>query len=306
MTLRIAPVNQGFVAAVSGIDLRRPVERDDFLRIEAALDLYAVLIFKDQPLDDSQQIEFSSLFGPVEMSIGAIRANRKTRLRSEVADISNLDIHNNIRPAGDQWRLMQLANQLWHTDSSFKPIPGKISFLSAREVPPKGGETEFADLRAAHDSLDTATAEVIKDLFAEHSIFFSRSLVGYADFSPEERAALPPVARPLVRTIVGSGRQTLYLASHASHIVGWPIQQGRELLERLTAAATEPRFVFSHRWSPGDLLAWDNRCTMHRGRPFDAGHRRDLRRITVSDANPRNNPASVGDRAIESKTRGDQ
>ena len=283
MTIHVAPVNPGFVAAVSGIDLRRPVERDDFLGIQAALDLYAVLIFRDQPLDDSQQIAFSRLFGPVETSIGAIRANRKTRLRSEVADISNLDIHNNIRPAEDQWRLMQLANQLWHTDSSFKRIPGKISFLSAREVPPEGGETEFTDLRAAHDSLDTVTVEVIKDLFAEHSIFFSRSLVGYTDFSPEERDALPPVARPLVRTIVGSGRQTLYLASHASHIVGWPVQRGRELLDGLTAAGTEPRFVFSHRWSPKDLLVWDNRCTMHRGRPFDAGQRRDLRRITVSD-----------------------
>lgn len=283
MTLHISPVNPGFVAAVSGIDLRHPVEQDDFRAVQAALDSYAVLIFRDQPLDDSQQIEFSGLFGPVETSIGAIRANRKTRLRSEVADVSNLDIHDNIRPAGDQWRLMQLANELWHTDSSFKPIPGKISFLSAREVTPTGGETEFADLRAAHDSLDTATAELIKDLFAEHSIFFSRSLVGYADFSPEERAALPPVARPLVRALADSGRQTLYLASHASHIVGWPIQRGRELLDQLTAAATEPRFVFSHRWSPGDLVVWDNRCTMHRGRPFDAHQRRDLRRVTVSD-----------------------
>ncbi len=284
MTIHVAPVNSGFVAEVSGVDLLRPVARDDFLGIQAALDSYAVLIFKDQPVDDSQQIAFSSLFGPVEISIGAIRTNRKTRLRSEVADISNLDVHNNIRLAQDPWLMMQHANQLWHTDSSFKRIPGKISFLSAREVPPEGGETEFADLRAAHDSLDTVTLEVIKDLFAEHSIFFSRSLVGYADFSQEERDALPPVTRPLVRTMEGSGRQTLYLASHASHIIGWSVQRGRELLDRLTAAATQPRFVFSHRWSAGDLVVWDNRCTMHRGRPFDAGQRRDLRRITVSDA----------------------
>lgn len=283
MTIRVARVNPGFVAEMSGIDLRSPVEPDAFLEIQAALDSYAVLIFRDQPLNDSQQIAFSSLFGPVETSIGALRTDRKTRLRSEVADVSNLDMHNNIRPPQDQWRLMQLANQLWHTDSSFKRIPGKISFLSAREVPPEGGETEFADMRAAHDALDTATVEVIKDLCAEHSIFFSRSLVGYTDFSLEERNALPPVTRPLVRTIIGSGRQTLYLASHASHIIGWPVQQGRELLERLTTAATLPRLVFSHQWSPGDLVVWDNRCTMHRGRPFDVSQRRDLRRITVSD-----------------------
>ena len=291
MTVRIVPVYPGFVATVSGIDLCRPVVRDDVLKIESALDLYAVLVFREQPLDDSQQIEFSRLFGPVETSIGAIRANRPTRLRSEVADVSNLDIHNNIRPAGDNWRLMQLANQLWHTDSSFKRIPGKISFLSAREVPTQGGETEFADLRAAYDSLDTVTTEMIKDLFAEHSIFFSRSLVGYTDFSTEERTALPPVARPLVRTVGSSNRKTLYLASHASHIVGWPIQRGRELIKRLTAAATERRFVFSHQWRPGDLLVWDNRCTMHRGRPFDAGQRRDLRRITVSDVGALVSPA---------------
>jgi alpha-ketoglutarate-dependent 2,4-dichlorophenoxyacetate dioxygenase len=180
--------------------------------------------------------------------------------------------------------MMQLANQLWHTDSSFKPVPGKVSFLSAHELPPSGGETEFADLRAAYDALDAATKAQVEGLVAEHSIFHSRSLIGYTDFTDEERAALPPVPQTLVRIHPGSQRKTLYLASHASHIIGWPVEQGRALLGDLIEFATQPRFVYRHHWQPNDLMVWDNRCTLHRGRPYDdAGHRRDMRRTTVED-----------------------
>ena len=288
MAISVMQLHQDFVGEVSGVDLRNPLEKDNFSEISEALDRCAVLVFRDQDLTDEQQIAFSQPFGPLETSIGTIRKNRKLRLQSNsLADISNLDENNNIRSTSDRWRMMMLANQLWHTDSSFKRVPGKVSFLSAHEVPPSGGETEFADLRAAYDALEQATKERIEGLVAEHSIFYSRSLIGYTEFSDEERAALPPVPQTIVRIHPGSGRKTLYLASHASHIIGWPETQGRALLDQLMTFATKPRFVYQHRWRAGDLVVWDNRCTLHRGRPYDdANFRRDMRRTTVEDSAP--------------------
>jgi alpha-ketoglutarate-dependent 2,4-dichlorophenoxyacetate dioxygenase len=287
MAISVTALHQSFVGEVSGVDLCSPV-KVDFLEISEALDRYAVLVFRDQQLTDEQQIAFSRLFGSLETSIGTIRKDRKHRLPSSVlADISNLDENNNIRSTSDRWRMMMLANQLWHTDSSFKRVPGKISLLSAHEVPPYGGETEFADLRAAYDALGQETKERIEDLVAEHSIFHSRSLIGYTEFSDEERAALPPVLQAIVRMHPGSGRKTLYLASHASHIIGWPVALGRALLDELIAFATQPRFVYQHRWRAGDLVVWDNRCTLHRGRPYDdVKFRRDMRRTTIEDSAP--------------------
>jgi alpha-ketoglutarate-dependent 2,4-dichlorophenoxyacetate dioxygenase len=288
MTISTTALHPLFVGEVSGVDLRVPVDQETFHEIAQALDRYSVLVLRDQPLTDEQQIAFSRLFGPLETAIGSIRKDRKSRLGCRlIADVSNLDGNDDIRSRSDPWRLMQLANQLWHTDSSFKRVPGRISFLSARELPPTGGETEFADLRAAYDALDAATKELIEDLVAEHSMFHSRSLVGYTDFTEEERAALPPVARTLVRVHPGSGRRTLYLASHASHIIGWPEERGRALLGGLTEFSTQPRFVYQHHWRPTDLVVWDNRCTLHRALPYDdTRHRRDMRRTTVEDTAP--------------------
>ena len=288
MAISVTALHQNFVGEVSDVDLCNAVEKDTFLEISEALDRCAVLVFRDQRLTDEQQIAFSQLFGSLETSIGTIRKDRKHRLHNRtLADISNLDENNNIRSTSDRWRMMMLANQLWHTDSSFKRVPGKVSFLSAHEVPPSGGETEFADLRAAYDALEKATKERIEGLVAEHSIFHSRSLIGYTEFSDEERAALPPVPQTIVRIHPGSRRKTLYLASHASHIIGWPLAQGRVLIDELIAFATQPRFVYQHRWRAGDLVVWDNRCTLHRGRPYDdANFRRDMRRTTVEDSAP--------------------
>jgi alpha-ketoglutarate-dependent 2,4-dichlorophenoxyacetate dioxygenase len=287
MTLEIRQLHPLFAGEANGIDLRDLIDRTAIDEIAAALERHAVLVFREQMLDDEQQIAFSRLLGPLETPIGKIRKDRKQRLRKELADISNLDENNNIRAASDRWRMMLLANELWHTDSSFKRIPAKFSLLSAREIPPEGGETEFADLRAAYEALDERMKEQIESLVAEHSIFHSRSLIGYTEFSDEERAALPPVRQTLVRVHPGSGRKTLYLASHASHIVGWPTEQGRTLLDELTAFATKQRFVYQHRWRVGDLVIWDNRCTLHRARPFDdARYRRDMRRTTVEDSAP--------------------
>src|ERR1700730_2406398 len=187
----------------------------------------------------------------------------------------------------DRRNLFNLGNQLWHTDSSFKRVPAKCSLLSAREVPSPGpmggGETEFADLRAAWDALPAARKQQLDGLVVEHSIFRSRSQIGFADFNDEIFKQLPPVPQALVRHHPGSGRTSLYLASHASHIIGWPVEKGRALIDELIAFATQPQFVHRHRWRVGDLVMWDNRCTMHRGRPYDDTQRRVLHRTTVSD-----------------------
>jgi alpha-ketoglutarate-dependent 2,4-dichlorophenoxyacetate dioxygenase len=295
MPISVLPLHPLFAAEVSGVDLRRPPDSDAFYRIAAALDHHAVLVFRDQLIDDDQQIAISRQFGRLETAIGRMRRDRKLRLPNpEIADVSNLDENNAIRPSSDSWRMFQLANQLWHTDSSFKCVSGKLSLLSAREVPPTGGETEFADLRAAYEALDPVRRAQLEGLVAEHSIFHSRSLIGYTDFSEEERAALPPVPQALVRVHPGSGRKTLYLGAHASHIIGRPVEEGRALLAELTAFATQPRFVHQHRWRVGDLVIWDNRCTLHRGRPFDdASARRDMRRTTVEDVAPSLQQAGV-------------
>jgi len=286
MTISVTPLHPLFCGAISGLDLRHPVSVETLQSILQALDRYAVLVFRQHPLTDSEQVAFSSLFGTLEAPpVASLREARPIRLGSRLlADISNLDADNRIRSEQDPWRLFQNANQLWHTDSSFKRVPAGVSILSARELPPSGGETEFADVRAAYDELDQATRDRIEGLTAVHSIAYSRSLVGYEGLSETERAALPPVTHPLVRIHPRSGRRSLYLGSHASHIAGLRVSQGRALLQSLTEFATQPRFIYRHCWQLFDLVMWDNRCTLHRGRPYDELHyRRDMRRTTVLD-----------------------
>lgn len=281
--LRVTPLHPLFAAQVSGVDLRAPTPAL-IAEVAAALDRYAVLVFRDQVLSNDQQIAFSEGFGPLETTVGAaLNGQRQSRLgEPRIAEVSNLSAQGAIRAPDDRWRLMQKANELWHTDSSFKPRSGKISILSAHECPAQGGDTEFADLRAAYDALDAATKEQIAELRVAHSMARSRGLVGYDDLAAGAALKFPPVSQPLVHRHPGSGRMSLYLASHASHVIGWPQDEGRALLDRLTAFATEPRFVFRHSWRVADLLMWDNRCTMHRARPYDdMGERRDLRRTTV-------------------------
>jgi len=201
--------------------------------------------------------------------------------------ISNLDENGAVLSQHDRRRMFALGNQLWHTDASFKRIPAKYSLLHAHSVMPEGGETQFVDTRAAYDALPPKMQERIETLIAEHSIFSSRAKLGFTDFSEEERRALPPVRRSLVRAHPGSGRKALYIGSHASHIVGWPVPDGRMLISELMEHATQPQFVYTHTWAVGDLIIWDNRCTLHRGRPYDEGnHRRDMRRATIQDLDP--------------------
>jgi len=280
----VRPLHPHIGAEIRGADLTRPVPPDDLAAIDAAFLCHAVLLFPRQPLSDEQQIVFSQHFGPLETSPDYAGSKKSRLMRREISDISNLDAEGQVMSAEDKRLLFNRGNQLWHTDSSFKFVPARCSLLSAREIPPEGGETEFADLRAAYDALPEERQRKLDGLVAEHSIFRSRALIGFTEFNEEIRSELPPVPQLIVRRHAGSGRKTLYLASHASHIVGWPVEEGRRLIEELIAFATEPRFVYRHRWRVGDLVMWDDRCTMHRGRPYDdTRYRRDMHRTTVSD-----------------------
>ncbi len=284
MGLEIMPLHPLFAAEVRGVDAGSTLAPPVVAALTAAIDRYAVLVLRGQTLTDEQQIAFASLFGPPEINIGVHRAATLRRLaRPEMADVSNINPQNEVHRRDDARRMFNLGNMLWHTDSSFRDPPGGLSLLYAHAVPSRGGETEFADLRAAHDALDDETKALIADLRAEHSIMHSRATLGFTEFSENERAALPPVAQRVVRRHPGSGRKTLYLASHASHIIGWPVPEGRLLLRDLVEFATRREFVFVHHWQAGDLVIWDNRCTLHRGRPYPAEERRDLRRVTTSD-----------------------
>jgi alpha-ketoglutarate-dependent 2,4-dichlorophenoxyacetate dioxygenase len=282
MTITVRQLHPQFVGDVAGVELSPTLAPDAVRQLTDAIDRHAVLVFHEQSLDDDRLLGVGRLFGGIEPP----RNHRvQQRLKhAELADISNLDARNQLRARDDHRRLDALGNQLWHSDASFRVVPGALSMLFAHVVPPIGGETEFADLRAAYDALTPAMQARIDDLVVEHSIFHSRGQLGHTDYTDAERAALPPARHRLVRVHPGSGRKTLYLGSHASHVVGWPMPDGRLLLRDLTEHATQREFVHRHTWRVGDLVIWDNRCTLHRGRPYDdAVHPRDLRRVTTKD-----------------------
>jgi alpha-ketoglutarate-dependent 2,4-dichlorophenoxyacetate dioxygenase len=285
MSITVTPTTPAFVAEISGIDLAAPLKPADRDIIEDAINRYAVVVFHGQKLDDRQQIDFARHFGPIHSSAQKARhTGVKHRLESnEIADISNLDGESKVFEQTSKRRLDWLANRLWHTDASFRAVPGALSMLYAHVVPDEGGDTEFADMRAAYDGLPDATKRQLEGLVAEHSIWHSRGQLAVTQYTPEELASLPPVPQRVVRTHPGSHRKTLYIASHASHIIGMPIADGRLMLLDLMEHATQPRFVHAHTWKQGDLVIWDNRCTMHRARPFDTTKVRDLRRVTTRD-----------------------
>nr|WP_255520322.1 TauD/TfdA family dioxygenase [Ramlibacter aurantiacus] len=273
-----------FAAEVRGIDLRERVPEPVFDEVNAAFGRYAVLLFPGQDVTDEQQVAFSQRFGPLEPLESYGRKDR-SRLQGHISDMSNLDADGKLWDPNSLKRLFNLGNRLWHTDSSFKHVPALCSLLSARsDPPPEGGGTEFTDLRAAYDALPPGMKARIDGLVVEHSIARSRELVGYTEIDPELNKRLPPVRQRLVRVHPGSGRKTLYLASHASHVVGWPLGEGRALLAELMEFATQPRFVWGHSWTLHDLVMWDNRCTMHRALPYDdLTYQRVLHRTTVSE-----------------------
>ncbi|HKS61934.1 MAG TPA: TauD/TfdA family dioxygenase [Xanthobacteraceae bacterium] len=281
--ISIRQVHPVFIGEVSGVDLRQPLSKAEAAAIDAGMDRYAVLIFRDQVITDDQQMAFTQNFGEIENAKGGnITKDNEYRLKKGMVDVSNLDKDGKPLPRDDRRRMFNLGNRLWHSDSSFRAKPAKYSILSARTVASQGGNTEFADMRAAYDTLDDATRAQIEDLVCEHSLMYSRGSMGFSDLTDDEKAMMKPVRQRLVRTHPVTGRKSLYLSSHAGAIVGWLVPESRDFLRDLNEHATQRELVYTHRWRQYDLVMWDNRQTMHRVRRFDETQPRDMRRTTVA------------------------
>jgi alpha-ketoglutarate-dependent 2,4-dichlorophenoxyacetate dioxygenase len=265
------------------VDITRRLAHDDVAAIEAGMDRYAVLVFRDQHLTDDAQRAFTRNFGTLEASPGGhVATEAERRLPLDMQDASNLDKDQKPLARDDRRRMFNLGNRLWHSDSSYRAVPAKYSLLSGRVVVERGGHTEFADMRAAYDAMDGAMKAVIEDLVCEHSLMFSRGTLGFTEISDAERAMFRPVRQRLVRTHPVTGRGSLFLSAHAGGIVGWPVPEARAFLRDLIEHATQPEFVYSHKWRQWDLVMWDNRQTMHRVTRFDETLVRDMRRTTVA------------------------
>ncbi len=287
MSITMRQVGPCFAAEVDGIDLSKPLTREEIDAVHAGMDRYAVLVFHDQKITDEQQLAFTLSLGDIEHSIGtSLRGPDEYRLPTTFADVSNLDKDNKVFARDDRPRLFGLGNRLWHSDSSFKVTPAKYSLLRAVSIPSKGGNTEYADMRAGYDTLDEETKAEIEELVCEHSQLYSRAILGFTDFTEEERLRFKPVRQCLVRTHPVTKRKSLYLASHAGGIFGWPVPEARAFLRDLIEHATQRQFVYAHKWTVNDLVMWDNRQTMHRARPFPVNEPRDMRRTTLAGDGP--------------------
>ena len=283
MSVVVKQIHSVFVGEVSGVDLTQPLTSDVANQIEAALDEHAVLVFHNQAISDEQQQAFSQNFGKLENAKGGnVTKATDRRLQEGMNDVSNLGKDNKPLPRDSRQRLFNLGNRLWHSDSSFRAIPAKYSLLSARVIPDAGGNTEFADMRAAYDDLDAELKTSLEGLICEHSLYHSRGALGFEVTEEERTVTFKPVLQSLVRVHQASKRKSLYLSSHAGKIHGMPIPEARMLLRDLVEHATQPKYVYAHQWRQHDLVVWDNRCTMHRVRSFDESQPRDMRRTTVA------------------------
>jgi alpha-ketoglutarate-dependent 2,4-dichlorophenoxyacetate dioxygenase len=288
MSMTLTALQPLFAAECSGIDIGAPLSSQQTDFIVEGMDHYAVLVFRrDKPLTTEQQIAFTKSLGELEPYYRKIQPEEGLRLEDpRLSDISNLAPGDKILPREDRKRQFSLGNRMWHSDSSYKHIPARYSALCAHVIPPEGGDTEFADMRAAWDALDPAMKAQVKGLTTEHSRIFSKGALGFG-FTEQELHDFAPVRQPLVRIHPRSGRVSLYLSSHAGRIVGWPGPEALLFLRELTEHATQPAFVYRHKWRVGDLVMWDNQCTMHRARPFDdMKYPRDLRRTTLTVGAP--------------------
>ena len=284
MSIAIYPVTRDFAAEIGNVDLSQPLPDETFAEIQSAFWKYAVLVFPQQNLTAEQHLAFSARFGPVENERTLDPKATPTRYLAEFADISNLDAEGRIWGENSRQRMFKAGNKLWHTDSSFKRLPALCSLLYSHTIAPIGGHTEFADQRAAYDALPEEMKQKLHGLVAEHCIAHSRARNGFTEFNEDERRRLPPVPQVLVRTIPQNGRKSLYVASHAGRVFGMPDAEGRALIDGLIRHVTQRQFVYTHRWRAGELVMWDNRCTMHRGTDYDDLRVvRDMQRVTISD-----------------------
>lgn len=284
MTPEFRRIGGCFVGEVSPIDLRTVHDRETLERLRAGMDEFGVLVFRDQRFTDQEQLDFAQRFdGVLHAKTSAAVIGRNRFGNEALTDISNVAADGSILPADDRRRMSGISNRLWHADATFEDPPGRYSMLSARVLPPVRADTEFADMRAAYDELADDMKRSLEGLRVHHSIVYSREVLGF-NFSQEERDRLKGAVHPLVRTMPRTGRKALYLASHAAEIIDWPLPEGRLLLRDLIEHATRERFTYQHNWQPHDFVIWDNRCTMHRARPFDdKTYRRELRRTTTLD-----------------------
>ena len=288
MPITFTPLHPVIGAECSGVDISQPLTVEEAGAIDAGMDRYAVLVFRQpEPLTTEQQTAFTLNFGEQEAPYTQIQAAQGVRWTTPgLSDISNISPAGGLLDRDDRKRLSGLGNQMWHSDSSYKVIPARYSLLCAHVLPPEGGDTQFADMRAAYDMLDAKTKAQIEDLVCDHSRIFSKGALGIP-FTEKELRDFAPVRQRLVRTHRQTGRKSLYLSSHAGRIVGWPPPEAQILLRELTEHATQREFVYTHKWRVGDLVMWDNRTTMHRARRYDdMQYPRDLRRTTVTDGVP--------------------
>lgn len=283
MTLQLKPLHPHFVAEASGIDLTQPLSPADARSINAAMNQYAVLVWRGQPLTAQQQVNFATAFGPLDIGLKRV-FKRPERLEDErLIDISNVDATGEVSRRDSPKNLSNFANQLWHSDSSFMRPRAAYSMLHSVVNPSWGAQTEFADLRAAYDALPERTRREIEGLQAEHFALHTRILLGDDAYTDEQKKLIPPAVWPLADTHPGSGRRVLFVGVHARQILGWPTAESRIFLSDLLEHATQREFVYSHAWEVGDTVMWDNRSTLHRGRRYDLSERRELRRTTIND-----------------------
>ena len=276
-------LHPNFGAKIGNVDIARPIADTEWAAIRAAFEEYSVLLFRGQAMDDTSQIAFSERFGPLERTISANPAGGTPFARQ-----SNIDINDGtVIPPDDRRMIYQKANMLWHSDSSFKPVPSLCSVLSARQVPSTGGNTEFISCRAAWDRLPPDRQRALEDLIVVHSLTYSRGLVDPTVLTEAQKAEVPPVRQALVRTNPVNGRKALFIGAHASHIEGMPLDEGRALLAELLAIASPPEAVFSHEWREGDVIVWDNRAALHRATTYDSiKFRRLMQRPTIAGDGP--------------------
>lgn len=287
MTIKVELLTKHIGGRMTGIDASRPQTKEEVAAVEAGMDKCAVLVLPGQALTDEQQIEFTKNFGPLQNGANATERKANLRLDPAFADVSNISKTGEKLARDDRRRMASLGNRLWHSDASFRVIPARYSLLSGRTVVSEGGNTEFADMRAAYDALDARTKSEIEDMICEHSQIFSREQLGFTEYLPEERAMMAPVRHRLVRVHPVTGRKSLFLSAHIGNIVGWPMPEARAFIRDLIEHATQPEFVYSHKWTQNDLVIWDNRTTMHRVRRYDDMNMvRDLRRTTTKCDGP--------------------
>jgi alpha-ketoglutarate-dependent 2,4-dichlorophenoxyacetate dioxygenase len=287
MPIETHPLTTHIGSRLTGIDARKLLTPTEIDAINTSMDRFAVLVLPGQDISDEQQLTFTRNFGPLEEGANSTVRSSELRLDAAFADVSNLDKDGRKLARDNKRRMAALGNRLWHSDASFRAVPAKYSILSGRIVTTDGGNTEFADMRAAYDALDAATKAEIEDLVCEHSLIYSRGQLGFTEFLPDERVAMKPVRHRLVRTHPSSRRKSLFLSAHIGSIIGWPRPEAMAFIRDLAEHATRPEFVYSHRWTQHDLVIWDNRATMHRVRRFDdLNIVRDMRRTTTRSDGP--------------------